>query len=44
MGLWFVFISKRAFSQLESLLNAYENQLSFDELQTVLNYYDSLKK
>lgn len=29
--------------QLESLIDCYNNQLSFEEIQTVLNYYDSLK-
>lgn len=33
----------KGISQLESLLLAYEDQLSIDELQTVLNYYDTIK-
>lgn len=33
----------KGISQLDSLMEAYENQLSIEELQTVLNFYDSIK-
>lgn len=33
----------KGLSQLESLMESYDNQLTIDELQTVLNYYDSIK-
>lgn len=33
----------KGIGQLESLVEAYEDQLSFDEIQTVLNFYDTIK-